>query len=351
MKKISILTFSLGDNYGAALQAYSLGEVLRRKGNKVTYIYLTWSTWRYKILSMVTPIHYKFNRFRSKYLRYFSKKCKSFADLRALTDNPDDLYIVGSDQVWNPDITKDKSLFYFFNFLPNNIKRASYAASFGVSEWKYAEQTDTIRDLLKKFSVVSVREESGIKICKETFDIPDVSKVLDPTLLLGDFKSLIKPTKHRGKIISFLFHPSRDSYNLLEQLNNKMKKDVLIMDLPRMRFDLRQFKYGVSMFNSPEDWVSNISSAAFIVTDSYHCLVFSLIFRRQFVFIATNTSLLGRITTLLEPLGLSNRIYDSPECVFKNSIWQQEINYDYVHSRLDQMRSSSMSVLDKILEI
>ena len=69
MKKIAILTFSKGDNYGAVLQSYGLSEVLRRMGYDVEFIYLTWSTWRYAIISRLTPLKYRFESFRKKYLK------------------------------------------------------------------------------------------------------------------------------------------------------------------------------------------------------------------------------------------------------------------------------------------
>ena len=349
IQRISILTFALGDNYGAVLQAYALGEILKYKGYKVTYISLTWSTWKYRMLSIFTPTHRKFSQFRQKYLANFTKRCKDLKDLMILVKDPDDLYIVGSDQVWNPSITNKRSLYYFFNFLPDGVKRASYAASFGVDNWEQDNLKGEVKKLLKKFSIISVREESGINICKNTFGIKSVFKTLDPTLLLSDYKRLISPSRHKDKIVSFIFNPNKGCYDLLGKIKKRLGRQVLFMDLIRLRFNYHILKFDWSLYNSPEEWLSNIAAASYIVTDSFHCVVFSIIFKRQFIYLNTNPILGDRIKSLLEPLGLTERIYNSPTKVLDNDIWNTPINYEQVYLKLNDLRQYSMEILDIIL--
>lgn len=350
MARVCIFTFAFGDNYGAVLQAYALGEVIREKGHKVEYLNLTWSTWRYRIISKITPLSYRFNSFRQKYLRNFTCRCKDINDLRNLVKNPADVYIVGSDQVWNPDITAKRALHYFFDFLPDMVKRASYAASFGISNWERHELINEIADLLKKFTVVSVREKSGIEICKSTFNIKDVYQVLDPTLLLGRFDKLITEKNHRDSLVGFMFNPSKEYYNLLREISVICGYKILIMDLPNRKWGTEIFNFRRSPFSSPEQWVTNIAKSKFVVTDSFHCMVFAILFRRQFVFIPTNKAIMGRVTSLLESLDLMDRIYNSPMCVIKDEGYQSIIDYDAVHDKLSQLRAYSNDVLDKILQ-
>ena len=103
-RKIGILTFAKGDNYGAVLQAYALAEVLRRMGYGVEFFYLTWTTWRHDLAAFVTPLSRRFESFRREYICTFSKECHTKEDL-AQASKGLDCCIVGSDQIWNPAIT------------------------------------------------------------------------------------------------------------------------------------------------------------------------------------------------------------------------------------------------------
>src|SRR5690606_2791095 len=114
----------------------------------------------------------------------------------------DEVFIVGSDQVWNPDLTKASALDYFFSFLPDEVKRISYAASFGNSEWIWSDIQHDVWDCLQKFSAISVRESSGAKICEEIFNV-NSSVVLDPTLILGSYKELINKGANSKKTLVF----------------------------------------------------------------------------------------------------------------------------------------------------
>ena len=184
--KISILTFSKESNFGANLQCYALCKVLQGMGHQVDIIDIQLPkikfSWYTTLLQI--PQDILFFLFRKKHLNYFTKKYKT-ADQLQKGQHKSDLYIVGSDQVWNPDITKRLApLVYFFSFLPDDVRRISYAASFGKESWQSPTLTDKVKMLLHKFNAVGVREQTGVSICKDTFGI-DARLVADPTLLLS----------------------------------------------------------------------------------------------------------------------------------------------------------------------
>ena len=105
---------------------------------------------------------------------------------------------MGSDQVWNPNITRDAGVgVYFFDFLPDNVRRIAYAASFGVSQTDVFGEYSQVSSLLKKFNSIGVREISGISIC-QTLANRDATLVVDPTLLLGDYSIFLKKEKPKG---------------------------------------------------------------------------------------------------------------------------------------------------------
>lgn len=341
--KIGIFTFAKGDNYGAVLQSYALGEWLRRKGHKVEYLYLTWTTLRYRITSNLTPLKRNFEEFRKRFLRDFSKECHSKQDLgEAVKGN--DLVIVGSDQVWNPNITTFRALFYFFNFVPSDIKKVAYAASFGKANWEWPELTDDVRELLQKFESISVREEEGVKICAENFGVK-AQVVLDPTFLLPDYNDLLTTPKYPNHIVGFLFRPSNSYYDLLNTLGKIRDKRVMVMDLPSRRTSLKVLSFSLSPFSKVTNWVTNIANADFVVTDSFHCMAFSIIFKRQFIFIATKKGLMSRITSLLKRLEIKDRIFDNPEEAIQALSSLKPINYDEVEIKLSEARKESEEFL------
>lgn len=346
--KISILTFAKGDNYGAVLQAYALGHVLQGMGYDVEYISLTWTTWIHSILSRITPLRKRFQNFRKKYLINFSKNCVSFQDLRDSVSDTD-ICIVGSDQVWNPDITTVRALYYFFDFVPYSIPRISYAASFGVDKWKWENLTPKVELLLKKFHSISVREDSGVAICKLTFDV-HATKVLDPTLLLENYDNLLKKPLLENYVLGFKFVTSPEYYSLLNHVASDIEAAPLIMDmLPR---NLRYTHFGnTSFFPSPEQWVTNVAYSKFVITDSFHCTAFSLIFKKNFMVILPKRlgKVQGRLYSLLKELGLENRIYTSIEDAKESNIWDSPINYDIIDKKLSDLRTESLKYLTQAI--
>lgn len=143
--KIGILTFAKGDNYGAVLQAYALATVLREMRYEVEFFHLTWTTWRHDLATFITPLSKRFELFRKEYIGSFSKPCHTKDDLTEVSKGLD-YCILGSDQIWNPAITTHRALRYFGDFLPDRIKRFSYAASFGYDSWCFPELTDDVKN-------------------------------------------------------------------------------------------------------------------------------------------------------------------------------------------------------------
>lgn len=347
-KKIGILTFAKGDNYGAVLQAYALKEVLLRMGYTVEFIYLTWNTWKSNLLSYVTPLSKRFESFRNEYIDSFTVECHTKEDL-ACVSKDFDYCIMGSDQIWNPAITTHRALRYFGDFLPGTVKRFSYAASFGFANWQFPELTDEIKKLLRKFDAVSVREDEAITICRDIFDCEAI-KVLDPTLLLGDFSALLhKSSVYQDAVVGFKFSPSVEYYDLLRKIAAELDTFPFLMEgLSKTTIKSGMFTHR-SWFPSPLTWVNNIANARFVVTDSFHCMAFSIIFKKNFVVIPSNTALQSRMTSLLSDLGLIDRLFSSHEEALESKIWCKAIDYNLVDNKLEELRRSSMDFLRNAL--
>ena len=193
--KIAILTHPLGANYGGILQAYALSTYLKSKGHEVIIINRQSNLpFLLRIIKKVLVFfrHPRYHNPRYKHLVNFVKRNLNYSRPLSTTKQLDsfvrknnlDIIIVGSDQVWRADFALEYDYNYFLDFVTNQAKKISYAASFGLSHWKYTkEQTAKIKELIDEFSFISVREDEGVTLCRQNLGIEAVH-VLDPTLLL-----------------------------------------------------------------------------------------------------------------------------------------------------------------------
>lgn len=354
--RIALLTIWHVGNYGAELQAYATCRILEQLGHEITIIDFrenehpneTLKNKLARYISSCTLTHYKFSAFWNKYLPKKTRHYHCYEDLVA--DPPHaDLYLVGSDQVWNYKITADKAKAFFLAFGPDKVKRSSYASSFGMNEWNASPQlTTTAKYMLSKFVAVSCRESSGIKILKDVFNVDGV-EVLDPTLLFSEYFGINSHNSKQDGTLAYyplslnneLTSFSKDLASELGLRPNNINKKLLITN--------------TIAWNRPsiKQWVNSIARASFVVTPSFHGLAFSLIFRKQFIIVNNNINQERkvRMTDLLQTLSLEDRYFDSIEEAKQSKIWERTIDYDAVSSQLQKMQSSSISYLNKMLQL
>jgi hypothetical protein len=195
MAKINLLTLHYASNNGSFLQSYCTCEILKECGHDVTVINLQAKSTvlgKYKSLRtyLYLPRYFIFWLYRK--LKFSAKETRLMFDINKQYIPKADYTIVGSDQVWNMDLIKRKKMPYFLDFVDDNSKKISLSSSFGKKEWECsADLTQKVTLLLKQFEAISVREESGIDICRDIFAVK-ATCVVDPTLAYGDFSKLIK---------------------------------------------------------------------------------------------------------------------------------------------------------------
>lgn len=375
--RIGILTLPPHDNYGGILQAYALQTVLERWGHDVV---LFNKPLRKQVLPFPMSIFHYIVRFIKKYIFrrpniyvftekkiYKYQKANTlytndfvnkhlhnlFIDSLVEIKNEYDAIIVGSDQVWRKIYfngswethNTDDAYLAFTNEW--NIKRIAYAASFGVD---YLELDDTeilnCKDAIQKFKAVSVREKTGVDICKKHFNV-DAKWVADPTLLLdvSDYLTLAKDSNSlfSGKyILKYALDESEEIYGLAHKLEEQ--KGFPMKELKTHEKDsLSDIKRCTR--RPVEEWLYAFAHADYILTDSFHGTVFSILFHKQFTVIANKERGITRFTSLLSMFGLENRLIYSP-----NEYKQlPDIDYDEVDIRLEQRRSESLDFLSKAL--
>lgn len=346
--KIALLTIWHEKNYGAEMQTYATVKALQQLGHNVEVISYRLGepehpTVKQRVVAMLNSItkqEHKFRRFWKKYIpsgRFYS----SLKDLQA---NPPeaDLYLVGSDQVWNPVLTKDKAATYFLDFGGDNIRRAAYASSFGTDKWLGNETlTNLAQKRLNQMEMISCREKSGVKILKEFFGIEAVN-VLDPTLLHKDYDELTGEIRQKNTLA---FYPL-SGFPELEQYCKKLAAELGLdfVNINKMEYLIRRV-----VWNRPgvEEWVRSIAEARFVVTPSFHGLAFSLIYHKPFVVIQNHNGgpVKTRILSLLEQLGLEDRFFTSIEDFKKSDILQKPVDYEAVDRKLSELREVSYNFL------
>lgn len=301
MAKINLLTIHYGRCYGAVMQTYATCRLLEEAGHDVTviniispqlrYYYRTFRRWT----GIITELQFYFFK-----KRYFSKMtCKTYSiENQKLPEA--DYTIVGSDQVWNKDITGVFGKTFFLDFVPGNQKRIAFCSSFGKSVWEEnTSYTNSIRKELEKFSAISVREKSGIEILKETFGIQGVC-LQDPTIGYGEFESLVLNDKAQNSIFPFLY--SSDAKKKAQLLAKELSCPLC---LPNR---LKGYLY-----SGPRSWLTNIHNSKYVITDSFHGLALSIIFHKNFFVFCADPKKFTRLQSLLELVGLENRYINSED--------------------------------------
>lgn len=347
-RNIGILTFHGESNYGAFLQTFALSEVLKSLGYNVVIIDFRLpkiSKGFVKDLFKSILVNKRiFDSARGSFIELTTECYSNSSELKAKFP-VQDLYIVGSDQVWNEEITKEVRDTYFFDFLPDNKKRIAYAASFGAEEWLYNEQdTAEIKTLLDKFYAISVREKSAVQYCKEKLGL-NVLQVLDPTLLLGDYSRIAgKNIPEMNNLVCFKFEKDESFFEFAKKLGKKSDKRVVFLNNNRPVKKVKSI-----YFPTIKKWLETIGGASLVVTDSFHGLCFSILYQRQFIVIPGNKGRFIRLYSLLELLGLTSRVFYSYEEVFETDKWRDSIDYVAVYDKLKKERLNSINFLQRCI--
>lgn len=371
--RIGILTLPLHTNYGGILQAYALQTVLERMGHEVVVFdtpnknFLP-PLWKLP-LSFSKRIVLKFlgktnrvfiERYNNKVCSVMTQHIQPFVDtyihrkvihsFKDLKQEDYDAIIVGSDQVWRiiyfPGLWLGQQIENaYLDFAKNwNIKRIAYAASFGTENWEYEEeQTKKCKNLLHKFDAVSTREVDGVKFCKAKFEV-DAHHVLDPTMLLSmdDYMALFQKAntpKSEGTLLNYVLDETEEIDCLINKVATDKHLVPFAVNNPFEYDDSKPLQQRIKP--SVETWLRGFYDADFVITDSFHACVFSIIFKKQFVVVGNKERGMSRFESLLKSFGLEDRLVDA-HCDVSTL---QQIDYDNVYNIYDKLKKSSMKYL------
>ena len=376
--RIGILTLPLHTNYGGILQAYALQTVLERMGHEVV-VFDTPNRMPLpplknipkcflkrivkKLLGRNQKIFYEYyqnnkvipvvsqntQRFINSYIH--RKEIRNFKELDGETY---DAIVVGSDQVWRPIYfvpgwRRQSIENAFLSFTSKwKIKRLSYAASFGTKKWEYTnEQTLKCKSLLQVFDAISVRENDGVTLCKEYFDVDPVH-VLDPTMLLNEadysiFFQKRNTPKSNGTLLNYILDENEKKRALIMHVANQKCLRAFSVTNPHENDETKPLNERIKP--SVEKWLRGFYDAEFVITDSFHACVFSILFKKQFVVVGNKERGLSRIESLLQCFGIENRIVEDSVQVMRLPL----IDYDKVYVKLEKYRKKSLEFLNVAL--
>ncbi|MCF2447047.1 polysaccharide pyruvyl transferase family protein [Dyadobacter sp. CY345] len=367
--KIGILTLPLHTNYGGLLQAYALRKTLQDLGHEVWIIDREKN---YHLPLSKLPIEYV-KRFVKKYiLRYpnqhirkekheqkeypliaqhTDKFIEKYIGEREIVLSPNlihperfDAIVVGSDQIWRPKYysnIQDAYLAFAENW---NIKRISYAPSFGTEQWEYnSQQTDQFARLLKMFDSVSVRESSAVILCKEKFGV--IAKhVADPTLLLNvaDYVAIAKThPKHNGNLLISLLDNTSDKQDLIDSIINLKGYVPFYIN---SKTEDKTATLADRIAPPVEGWVRGFYDADFVITDSFHAACFSIMFNKPFLVYGNAQRGLARFNSILKVFGLEDRLITS-FAEFKDDMVTKPINWGTVNKKWNEFKLEGIEFL------
>lgn len=350
---VNIITKHSSYNFGAMLQAYSLQQAVSKIGVDCKMIDLrqpkpqtmfSWTSPRNIFRNIAFMIHKKdvlegHNKFE-KFIADNYDKTDTYKDEWELKYNipKADVYISGSDQVWNPLNLQD---YYYLDFVPDNAIRASYAASLGISYIPDGAKTP-IGEHLSRFDYISVREKNGKVLLSELTD-KEINVNIDPVFLLSrdEWQVMsVKPEIKKPYILCYILYRPRWLNKWLKQLHRITGVDIVVVSTDPSRNIFNNKKVTDA---GPREFVGLIQNAEFVITSSFHGTALSIVNNKPFYAIV-NPDAPSRISNLLEVVGLSNRIISE-----NDDFKLYSIDFSNANKAIKDEKEKSMSYLREVV--
>ena len=337
-----------GQNYGSVLTNFALHQYLKSRN--------------YSVLMIEWPLKEKpSGPVADSMSRNLAKKYYDVSIRRTFNELPElnwfcDMFVLGSDQLWNYWSIKDTNYFYFLDFVEDSKKKIAYSTSFGHPS--FGAPKSYLKNAsyhMNRFDAISVREKDGCDICKYTFGV-DAVQTMDPVFICDkqEYVELIKSSKmkyDKPYIFAYILTPTAEKRQALIEFSEKTGLEIkLVLDL---QSDHEKNRAIMDMDDNIcdsleiEDWLSLISNCEYVFTDSYHGACFSVIFEKELICIANVKRGLSRFKTLFELIGIEDRMIFDPSDYEK--VIKYKINYKAVNRRLNTEIVRSRQWLDDAL--
>lgn len=357
-------------NIGTYLQAYSLSKIFERKGHEVEVVdycrknnlifYFIRNTFKahsnllFGLLSVVYRVatvsisKYILKGFLLKNVNLTKRCYTSIEELERYLPEAD-IYITGSDQVWNSYYNDGIEKAYYLAFAPKGKKKFSYAASIGMDNIPEEESIET-RNLLAEYTKISVRESSAIKTLSD-IGIHNVEQVLDPTLLISneEWANIAKTDSFIKTEPYLLIYSVEDTKKMViskyaNEIAQRMNLKIYMATSGGFRDKIDCDK--IFRFTSPQRFLNLMLQADFVIVSSFHGIAFSISMNKQFISICPD-KFNSRIYSLLETLGITHRIKKESDSPLEEL---ELINYAEINELLSKERDKSQDFIDSILQ-
>ena len=365
--KAGLITFHFAHHYGAQLQAYATMRAVESLGmeceiidyrlphtTRTNQLFKQGHSVRSAVSNAHTALHY--NSFRHRYEQFEAFVAEEmklspgrYTSIKDLKRNPPeyDIYLSGSDQIWNPFIFQEKQFDPAFFLTFTQGRKIAYAPSFGIPKLPETMQEE-LAHYVKGYSALSVREKRGKSILAAVTD-QTVYDVLDPTLLLkgGDWAKLARPTVQGGYILCYLIGDLSVMAPTVQRLAEETGLPILQLAGTRKKVT---DKANLIFSAGPKEFLGLFQNAAYVCTDSFHGTVFSIQFQKPFFTTVSPKERqdlsAARGYNLLDTLGLTNRIVGRKE----TAPLTQPVDYTAANQRLEKARQASLAYLEAALK-
>lgn len=347
--KIGIMTFHWATNFGAILQAYALQSYLTDLGHQADIINYKPFTFRQSLFKLLCSKNCVSNlkswikernlqKFRNDHFTYSSEEYYLSEQLK---QNPPeyDIYITGSDQVWNPYFLKGgekKQTFSYFLDFGKNVIKCAYAVSFGTESYDNEAKSATT-PIINTFKCIGVRENSGLSILDSINFKNDKCLVPDPTLLFTKDKYLPLINNNATETKAFVY-----IYILRNRITKKLYKMTAETGFKAISASETD--------GSVSNWLFHIKNAKLVITNSYHGMLFCLQFHTPFIILTESGKLNGmndRFSTVLSKFNLKDRMFNSIDKININSELEKEFNWDEIDAKINDFRQIGQNFIKK----
>ncbi len=343
---VGLVGWWFSSNYGSSLTYYALASILKELGKAPIFVQipkLDNSEWDKDVQQTIDFISKRFkitNKRDMKHLHEVNHFCDSF--------------MVGSDQMWTLHGIKLVGYSFYLDFVDLDKKKIAFSTSFGRDTFDVSEKMrQTVSDYLNRFDAISVREHSGVAICKEKFGI-DVEQIIDPVFLcteeqydgmIGDV-SISLPKKY---LLCYILDPSPEKEAAVEAIAKRENLEVLsVLAMRDYEQNCARWHVGTNVPRpTTEEFLYYIKNCSYLVTDSHHGACMGIIYKRPYAAIANRSRGVTRFETVAKALGLEDRILWSTEEAFDNSRIQMPIDYDAVSANIEREKKRALKWLNE----
>lgn len=332
-KNAYTLNYWYGSNYGATLTSYALYKLLEQLGLNPSLVN--------NMNDIEEAVQNKM--FSQKFLKNFNiiKNINSYRNLKAI-NNPQSLFLTGSDQVFRPYLTGKKLDQFLLDFVDETSLKIAISASFGVDKEQFLKETS--REIIAKmkksfesFDVISVREKSGVEICKDLFGV-NAELIIDPVFIFDkqNYINIANKSKkdYSNTIATYIFSKDKQYKNVYKNFEKRYNAKVIELAFKNIAL---------------EDWLSAILNSKLVITDSFHGICFCLIFNKPFICPANGMTAYTRFDSLFKMLNIQNQTVSVNDILKKNCIFK--IDYEKLNQRIEEERRHGLEFLQKVINM